>query len=201
MYFEARRLHKYFPGVHALNNVTIAADKGEVLGIIGINGAGKSTFMNALAGEICIDTGKYYIDGKKTIIRNQNDSEKSKIALIHQEAVVFKDMTVAENIFIYNLKKYEKAGRLQYKRIFKDAAKYLEMIGADVNPKEIVKNITVGEKQMIEIARALAREAEIVLFDEPTSSLSLDEKENLFRIIGELKQNKENRNVYYTLYR
>lgn len=83
MYFEARNLHKYYPGVHALNDVTIVADKGEVLGIIGINGAGKSTFMNALAGEICIDKGTYYIDGKETIIRNQNDSGKCRIALIH----------------------------------------------------------------------------------------------------------------------
>ena len=195
MYFEARNLHKYYPGVHALNDVTIVADKGEVLGIIGINGAGKSTFMNALAGEICIDKGTYYIDAKETIIRNQNDSGKCRIALIHQEAVVFKDMTVAENIFIYNLNKYTKAGRIQYKRLFEDASKYLSMIGADIDPKEIVKNITIGEKQMIEIARALVRDAEIVLFDEPTSSLSLDEKENLFRIIGELK--KKNKIVMY----
>ncbi|MBC5689548.1 sugar ABC transporter ATP-binding protein [Mediterraneibacter sp. NSJ-55] len=190
-YFEAKGLHKYFPGVHALNDVSIAADKGEVLGVIGINGAGKSTFMNALAGEICIDAGEYYINGVKAEIRNQKDSEKNKIALIHQEAVVFKDITVAENIFIYNMQKYEKAGCLQYKKMFKDAAKYLEMIGADVNPKELVKNITVGQKQMIEIARALARNAEIVLFDEPTSSLSIEEKENLFRIIGQLKEQKK----------
>ena len=194
-YFEAIGLHKYFPGVHALDDVSITAERGEVLGIIGINGAGKSTFMNALAGEISIDSGEYYINGSKTQIRNQKDSEKNQIALIHQEAVVFKDMTVAENIFIYNMKRYEKGGCLQYKKMFTDAGKYLAMIGADVNPKELVKNITVGEKQMIEIARALARDAEIVLFDEPTSSLSMEEKENLFRIIGELK--KQNKIVMY----
>lgn len=195
MYFEAKGLHKYYPGVHALNDVTIVADKGEVLGIIGINGAGKSTFMNALAGEICIDKGTYYINGRETEIRNQKDSERCRIALIHQEAVVFKDMTVAENIFIYSLHKYTKGGRIQYKKLFEDAKKYLAMIGADIAPSELVKNITIGEKQMIEIARALVRDAEIVLFDEPTSSLSLEEKENLFRIIGELKQ--KNKIVMY----
>lgn len=77
-YFEAVKLHKYFPGVHALNDVTITADKGSVLGIIGINGAGKSTFMNALAGELAIDSGEYYIGGKKIEIRNQKDSEKKQ---------------------------------------------------------------------------------------------------------------------------
>ena len=91
-YFEAIGLHKYFPGVHALDDVSITAERGEVLGIIGINGAGKSTFMNALAGEISIDSGEYYINGSKTQIRNQKDSEKNQIALIHQEAVVFKDI-------------------------------------------------------------------------------------------------------------
>ena len=190
-YFEAVKLHKYFPGVHALNNVTITADKGSVLGIIGINGAGKSTFMNALAGELAIDSGEYYIGGKKIEIRNQKDSEKSRIALIHQEAVVFKDLTVAENVFIYNLKDYTKAGPLQYKKMYEDASRYLSMIGAQVNPRELAKNITVGEKQMIEIARALVRDAEIVLFDEPTSSLSLEEKENLFRIINQLKEQQK----------
>lgn len=194
-YFEAVGLHKYFPGVHALDNVSIKADRGEILGIIGINGAGKSTFMNALAGEIAIDEGEYYIGGKKVEIRNQKDSEKNRIVLIHQEAVVFKDITVAENIFIYNMKDYQKGGCLQYKKMFKDAAKYLAMIGADVDPKELVKNITVGQKQMIEIVRALVRDAEIVLFDEPTSSLSIEEKENLFRIIGELKE--QNKIVMY----
>lgn len=191
VYFEAVKINKYFPGVHALNDVTITADRGEVIGVIGINGAGKSTFMNALAGEIQIDSGKFYINGKEAFINNQKDSENQRIALIHQEAVVFKDLTVAENIFIYNMKEYTMAGHIQYKKMYKDAEKYLQMIGSGANPNELVKNITVGEKQMIEIARALARNAEIVLFDEPTSSLSLEEKEHLFRIIGELKQQKK----------
>lgn len=102
-YFQAIGLHKYFPGVQALNDVSICAERGEVLGIVGINGAGKSTFMNALAGEIRVDEGTYIVDGKTVAIRNQADSQRNRIALIHQEAVVFPDLSVAENIFIYNL--------------------------------------------------------------------------------------------------
>lgn len=190
-YFQAIGLHKYFPGVQALNDVLICAERGEVLGIVGINGAGKSTFMNALAGEIRVDEGTYIVDGKTVAIRNQADSQRNRIALIHQEAVVFPDLSVAENIFIYNLKKYVRFGVMQYQKMFADAEKYLSMIGADVKPGELVKQITVGEKQMIEIARALARDAEIVLFDEPTSSLSMEEKENLFGIIRQLKAQKK----------
>lgn len=190
-YFEANKINKSFPGVQALCDVTIKADKGEVLGIVGINGAGKSTFMNILAGEITADSGEFIIAGEEKIIRNQKESKNNRIALIHQEAVVFGDLTVAENIFIYNMKEYTSAGRILYKKMYADAEKYLKMVGSETNPKEKVKNITVGEKQMIEIARALARGAEIVLFDEPTSSLSLEEKEHLFNIISGMKsQNK-----------
>lgn len=194
-YFQANHINKIYPGVKALDDVTIEAKKGEVLGVIGINGAGKSTFMNVLAGEIKADRGTFVIDGAEKKLENQKDSEKNKIALIHQEAVVFKDLTVAENIFIYSLNKFRRHGLVQYRRMRKEAARYLAMIGSEINPGTLVRDITVGERQMVEIARALSRDAEIVLFDEPTSSLSMEEKENLFKIIAALK--KQNKIVMY----
>ena len=190
-FFSAEHVCKRYPGVKALDDVSFSADRGEVVGLIGINGAGKSTLMNVLAGEQRADDGKYYLEGREIRINNQQDAEKNGIALIHQEAVVFTDLSVAENIFINDLKRFTKHGVLDYKQLYKEAEHFIKLVGTNIDPRSKVSDITIGDRQMLEIARALSSNAEIVLFDEPTSSLTIDEKEHLFRIIDNLRsQNK-----------
>lgn len=185
---KAEHVTKQFPGVRALDDVSICAYAGEATALIGINGAGKSTLMNILAGEITADEGRFYIRDREVQIRSQADAEASSIALIHQEAVVFPAMTVAENIFVNSMERFRKKGLIRHGEMFKEARKYLDMLGCRISPREKVQNITVGERQMVEIARALAGGAEIILFDEPTSSLTIKEKGKLFEIIASLKQ-------------
>lgn len=181
-------VHKQFPGVKALDDVSMKAYAGEATALIGINGAGKSTLMNILAGEIAADAGEYFIRGEKVRISKQADAEANSIALIHQEAVVFPDLTVAENVFITGMDRFRGNGLIQHGKMRAEARKYLDMLGCRIEPAEKVRNITVGERQMIEIARALSLGAEIILFDEPTSSLTIKEKNKLFEIIRTLKQ-------------
>lgn len=191
----AEHVHKQFPGVKALDNVSIKAYAGEATALIGINGAGKSTLMNVLAGEIAADSGDFTINGKKVHISRQADAEANSIALIHQEAVVFPDMTVAENVFITSIERFRRNGMIRHSQMRQEAVRYLDMLGCRINPAELVRNVTVGERQMIEIARALALGAEILLFDEPTSSLTIKEKDKLFEIIRALK--KQGKTVIY----
>ncbi len=184
---EVRNINKQFPGVKALDDVSMCAYANEVTALIGINGAGKSTLMNILAGEIQADSGKFYINKREIQIRSQEDAERNSISLIHQEAVVFPALTVAENVFITQLNRFKKNGIISHKEMRSEAKKYLEMLGCNIDPAEKVSKITVGERQMVEIARALSLGAQIILFDEPTSSLTIKEKTNLFRIINSLK--------------
>ena len=179
---------KTFPGVKALDNVSMEAYAGEALALIGVNGAGKSTLMNALAGEFPLDSGEITIRGKVTAIASQRDAKRSAIALIHQESVVFPTMTVAENIFINDIERFRERGFIRYKKLNREAQRYLDMLGCTVNPGELVSRITIGERQMTEMARALAQGADILLFDEPTSSLTVNEKGKLFEIIRNLKK-------------
>ena len=180
-------VHKQFPGVKALDDVSMKAYAGEATALIGINGAGKSTLMNVLAGEIAADSGSFIIKGQAARILRQADAQANSIALIHQEAVVFADLTVAENVFITSMDRFRSNGLINHGQMRRQARKYLEMLGCSIEPGEKVRNITVGERQMIEIARALALGAEILLFDEPTSSLTIKEKGKLFEIIRTLK--------------
>lgn len=186
-YLSVKGINKQYPGVKACDDVHLKAYRGEALGLIGINGAGKSTLMNILAGEVKADSGEIEINGVSVHITNQKEAEDNHIALIHQEAMVFPMLSVAENVFITNLGKFRKNGRLNYKAMCNEAKKYLGMLDSKLDPRMIVDEVTAGGRQMIEIARALSQDAEILLFDEPTSSLSIKEKEILFEIIESLK--------------
>ena len=194
-YLKVEQVNKYYPGVHAVNDVSFQALRGESTAIIGVNGAGKSTMMNILAGEVQSDSGKFYIDNKEVQIRDQKDSHQLKIGFIHQDVVLFNSLTVAENIFVDSLNQFIVKGILNYKKLYTEAEKYLDIVGADINPRQIVSRLKVGEKQMIEIARALSQDAEILMFDEPTSSLTIKETANLFQIIERLK--KQNKVILY----
>lgn len=180
---EIRNISKVFPGVRALNNVNIQAKGGEIVGLIGVNGAGKSTLMNILGGIHSQTEGQILIDGEEAHINTPEDAEKYGIGFIHQEPVMFNHMTVAENISISRLH-----GKINYKELNEIAKKYLDMMNCNINPKTKVLDLPIGERQMVEIARALSSGGKILLFDEPTASFTDTEKEKLFEIIRELKQ-------------
>ena len=188
---EIKQINKQFPGVKALSDVSITAKEGEILGLVGVNGAGKSTLMNVLGGILQPDSGEIRINGELITIKGPKAAEAHGIAFIHQEIEVFDNLTVYENIFISDLKKHTKISGLPFldrKKLKNESKKYLKMLGCDINVNTKAGKLAVGEQQMVQIARALSQGGKILLFDEPTSSLSENEKENLFKIIEKLKK-------------
>lgn len=180
---QIQHVSKIFPGVKALNDINIEARGGEIVGLIGVNGAGKSTLMNILGGIHEPTEGQILIDGKPVRITTPQDAEKYGIGFIHQEPVMFDYMTVAENISVSRLH-----GLVNYKTLNSIARKYLAQMNCDIDPREKVINLPIGERQMVEIARALSAGNKILLFDEPTASFTDKEKAKLFEIIRDLKK-------------
>jgi ribose transport system ATP-binding protein len=181
-------ISKQFPGVKALDDVSFEARRGEIIGLVGVNGAGKSTLMNVLGGIYHPDQGEIVIDGAKVAFHSPKDAKKHGISFIHQELLFFATQTVAENIFISDLFANPSFPLFVSKSAAnREAAKYLTMLGSDISPTATMEDLSVGERQVVEIARALAMGSEVVIFDEPTSSLSLKEKETLFKVIRRLK--------------
>jgi ABC-type sugar transport system ATPase subunit len=177
---------KEFPGVKALDNVCLYAEEGRVLGLIGINGAGKSTLMNVLGGVYKPDGGTIELDGKEMIFHSPSDAYNAGIAFIHQEPQYFLSLTVAENIFISDLYMKNKVFT-DKKKMMEEAEKYLSIIASNIRPDQLLENVAIGQRQVIEIVRALTAGANVIIFDEPTSSLGRQEKENLFKTINKLK--------------
>ena len=178
---------KTFPGVKALDSVNLEANDGRILALIGINGAGKSTLMNVLGGVLKHDSGSIVVNGEEKKFRNPKESQQAGIAFIHQEPVFFASMTVAENIFISDLFGSGVPGVIDKKKAIRESKNYLSQLGTTINPKAKMEDISIGERQIVEIARALALGAHTIIFDEPTSSLSLNEKEKLFEVINTMK--------------
>lgn len=178
---------KVFPGVKALDDVSISVKSGEVLGLVGVNGAGKSTLMNVLGGIYRPDGGHIEIDGRRVDFARPIDADAAGIAFIHQELLYFPSLTVAENMFISHLP----TGKLPFsvdKRAARARAQAsLDQLGSGIRPTALMESLSVGEMQVVEIARAVAMGADIVIFDEPSSSLSIKEKEALFTIVRTLK--------------
>ncbi len=178
---------KSFPGVKALDRVSITVQAGEVMGLVGVNGAGKSTLMNVLGGIYMPENGHVEINGRRVELRRPADADEAGIAFIHQELLYFPTLTVAENMFISHLP----SGRVPFsvdKRAAQARAKEaLDQLGSTIRPTTRMESLSVGEKQVVEIARAVAQGADIVIFDEPSSSLSIKEKDALFAIVRKLK--------------
>ena len=186
---------KSFPGVHALQDVSITVHKGEVLGLVGVNGAGKSTLMNVLGGIDEPDAGTIEIDGVPADLHSPVDADTAGIAFIHQELLFFSSLTVAENMFISHLPSSRLPFIVDRQAATTKAGAALEMLDSGISPGARMEELSVGEKQVVEIARALAMGSDIVIFDEPSSSLSIREKERLFAIVRRLR--KEGKAVIY----
>ncbi len=179
-------VHKRFPGVYALNNVTFDLNAGEVHALLGENGAGKSTLIKILGGIYSIDEGEIIINGERTPIHSVGDAQKNNISIIHQELAQVPHMTIAENIF---LGKEIKGPLFTVRRgeMMKRAQKLLSSYDFDVPADTPLSRLTIAQRQMIEIIKAVSFNARILVMDEPTSSLSDKEVDFLFRTIRRLK--------------
>ena len=181
---EVKNLHKRFPGVYAVKGVSFQIEPGEVHALVGENGAGKSTLMKMITGEYTPDEGQVFHNG--TLLKNRSiaDSQESGIAMIHQELAPLPDMTIAENIFLGQ----EKMSGifLNDRAMNREAEAILKEYGMPYGPGTKVRNLSVAQTQMLEIIKAVRKNADIIIMDEPTSSLSDEESAKLFEIIGEL---------------
>ena len=188
---ELKHISKTFPGVKALSDVSFSAEPGKVCGIVGVNGAGKSTLMNILGGIHQPDEGgEIIINGQKVEIADPKVSTDLGIAFIQQEVQAFDTMNVYENVLAADLNKWRKKKGLglDFKAMKKEAQVYLDTLDSHIDVDAPVFTLTVGDKQIIQIARALSQGGRILLFDEPTSSLSDHEVAMLFQVIRRLRE-------------
>ena len=185
---EVRSVRKSFPGVLALDDVDLVLFPGEVLAVIGENGAGKSTLMKILAGVQPADAGETLVDGVRVEIDGVETALSQGIALIHQELNLAGNLEIGANIFLGREPRRGPTGTLiDHRRIRDESSRFLEMVGLDVEPATVVSELPIGRQQMVEIAKALSVDARVLIMDEPTSSLSQSEAENLFQVIGQLR--------------
>lgn len=179
-------IHKRFPGVYALQGVDLSLDKGQVLAIVGENGAGKSTLMNVLGGIYHQNDGEIYFEGQKLDLKNSNDAKEIGISIIHQELVLVPYMTVAENIF---LNREPLKGRVvDFNKMYQDAQKFIDSFNVNIDAHAILDTLTIADQQLVEIIKAISFNSKVIVMDEPTSSLSGSEIENLFDAIRLLKK-------------
>lgn len=184
---DMKDITKGFPGVKALEDVDFSLEVGEIHCLIGANGAGKSTLMKILSGVYEKDTGTITLEGKEVQIKSPLDSQMLGISTIHQELSLVEGLSVAENIF---LGKYNKEGNgfINWKKLNKEAANILKQLEEEISPTTIVSDLSMGKKQMVEIAKAIAIDTKILIMDEPSTALSEDEVIKLFKVIREVKR-------------
>ena len=186
---EMKSITKTFPGVKALDNVNLKVEKGEIHALVGENGAGKSTLMNVLSGIYPYGTydGDIIYNGEVCQFHKIKDSESKGIVIIHQELALVPYMTIGENMFLGNErgKKYN----IDWNLTYSEADKYLKMVGLTDSSKTLVKDIGTGKQQLVEIAKALAKHAKLLILDEPTSSLNETDSRALLDLMKEFKKN------------
>lgn len=182
---DIRGMHKFFPGVHALKGVDLVLYPGEVHALVGENGAGKSTLIKIISGVYDYSEGEYYIDGKPAEIKNPMDGIEKGISVIYQELNLVPCLSISENVFFGRLPSAH--GRVQWKKLHEETAKYLDMVGLHVDPQMKLQYLSVAQQQLVEIAKAISLKARVIIMDEPTSALSPKEIDSLFQVINWLK--------------
>ena len=184
---KMENITKTFPGVIALEDVSIKLYKGEVLGILGENGAGKSTLIKILAGNYIKDSGSIFVNGEKFEIKNPSEAMASGIRVIYQELNTLNNLTVAENIFIGEQLVKGPFKIVDWKAMTKKAEEILDSLNVSLDPNSVIGDLSISEKQIVEIAKAISKDAKILVMDEPTAALSEEETQSLFKIIATLK--------------
>jgi ribose transport system ATP-binding protein len=185
---EARGICKAFPGVQALKDVDLRLQSGEVLAVIGENGAGKSTLMKILGGVYTPDAGAIFFDGKPVTIPSVDRAQKFGIALIHQELNLAESLDIAGNIFLGREPTTGGPLRLIRRRIATDSEPILRRLGLDCSPRTRVADLSIGQQQLVEIARSLSLKSRVLIMDEPTSSLTQRETDRLYEVIRDLRR-------------
>ena len=195
---DMKDISKTFGSVQALKGVSLDLYAGEILALMGENGAGKSTLMNILSGSLQPTEGEIYLKGAKVHVSDPITAKKLGIAKIHQELQIVPELSVAENIFLGRWK--SKAGpAVDFKGMIEESRKYLEMLDVKVDPAKKLKDLRIGEQQLVEIAKAISLNSEIIVMDEPTSAISEKEAEKLFNIIRRLRG--EGKGIIYITHR
>jgi putative multiple sugar transport system ATP-binding protein len=184
---EMKNINKEFPGVKALKDVSFRVAEGEIHCLVGENGAGKSTLMKVLSGVYPHGeyTGDILFAGEIQKFSSIHDSEKAGIAIIYQELALVPEMTVYENIFLGH--ELKSGPLVDWNETIKRAGEMLKKVRLNVNPAVKVKDLSVGKRQLVEIAKALSKDVRLLILDEPTSALNADDSENLFRLLRDLK--------------
>lgn len=185
---EMRNITKLFPGVKALNNVNLKVKTGEIHALVGENGAGKSTLMSVLSGIYPYGSysGDIVFEGNTCHFNNIKDSEKAGIAIIHQELALIPYLSIGENMFLGNER--AKNGVIDWDTTHTKAKEYLKRVGLKENSRTLIKDIGVGKQQLVEIAKALAKDCKLLILDEPTAALNEEDSDNLLNLILELKK-------------
>jgi ribose transport system ATP-binding protein len=186
---EAHNVRKHFPGVQALDGVSLHVNAGEALAVVGENGAGKSTLMKIMAGIHRPDAGELRLDGQPLHLTGASDALRRGLVLIHQELNLAENLSVTANLFLGREEvRGGVLGWLDNRRMKAEAGGLLSRIGLDVRPDQRVSELPPGQRQMVEIARALAGNARLIIMDEPTSSLTQRETDRLYEVIDDLKR-------------
>ncbi len=194
---QMKDIDKSFPGVHALDHVSLEVRRGEVHALMGENGAGKSTLMKVLTGIYKKDSGSIEYKGKEVEFHNTREAQDNGVVIVHQELNMVGDLTVAQNIFIG--REPRKGFRIDDRKMIEDSKALFDRLHIDIDPTEKMSELTVGKQQMCEIAKAISHNAELIIFDEPSAALTEKEIEDLFVIIRDLR--KQNLGIIYISHR
>lgn len=184
---ELKGITKKFPGVKALDNVHFKLKPGEIHALMGENGAGKSTFIKIITGVYTPDEGEMNVNGRKVAFKGPNDAASLGIAAIYQHVTCYPDLTVTENIFMGHEKLRKWTRNIRWKEMHDEAQRLLDELGADFDPKTVMGALSVAQQQIVEIAKALSTDAKIIIMDEPTAALTVQESEQLYKIAEQLR--------------
>ena len=184
------RISKTFFGIHALRDVSLTVGRGRVVGLIGQNGAGKSTLMNVIGGVVQADSGEMVLDGLPYTPQNPAHASRAGVAFIHQELNLFSNLSIAENIFIdrFPHRRFGPLGLVDRPAMHGRARNLLAQVDLDLAPETLVERLSPGERQLVEVAKALHLDAPLIIFDEPTTSLTARETDRLFGLIERLRR-------------
>ena len=184
---EMTHISKSFPGVRALEDVSMSLSAGEVLAVVGENGAGKSTLIKILSGVYSTDTGEVRLEGERVLLHGPKDAIDRGINTIYQETSLVQDITVAENIFL-GRQPTARGGRIDWKLMRESARGIMDSLSIRLSPGALVNELSSAQQQLVEIAKAFSRDAKIIIMDEPTASITMEDTENLFGIIRKIKR-------------
>ena len=195
---QMKDIKKEFSGVKALQSVDFNIYKGRIMALLGENGAGKSTLMKILTGVYERTSVEIYINGQKSQIKNTREAQNIGIAIIHQELNLISNISIAENILL-GREPVNSFGKIQWNKLYKTAQVIMDRLGISESPDTLIRELSIGKQQMVEIAKALSLNAQVIVMDEPTGALTDKETESLFKIIRELKA--EGRSIVYISHR